>query len=966
MGVSDQDEPQTEVRLRLEGRLADYPCWFEAGIGGEHGFALSGEIAVEQPLGDFLKALYHHFEGSAEDRPTPFDAVAFPDFDVPSPRITYIGETGTFLIGLVTEIRLGKDAPIEAIGLAFGFGSVGGKAVPPAKPPKRRYIAGIRSTTPIKLAGIAGKGSGIIGNLLGESSISRIGIVYASESIAEPIVLFGGTGAEPESFAGGLSFTARFGTEQSFTDIALPPPADGKEVAKEITPVAKPETAVAEPKAESGGPLRYWKNLDKTIGPLQFRRIGGEWDGEQGKLGLLLDAAMTLAGLSVGLAGLCVKVPPSKLTKLKFEDLEFGLDGLELNFARGPVAISGALLKTLEGGRVGYAGQASIRAATFTIAAIGGYSTTKENQPAFFIFGAYAGILGGPPCFVVEGIAAGFGYNRAIALPDIDEVRDFPLVSIVLGKSEGSSTNALEQLGSANRFPAVTGQYWIAAGVKFTSFKLVEAFALITVQFGTRFEIALLGIATLRQPPAPVPRALVYVEMALKVRFAPDDGLLSVMAVLTVNSYLFDTRCKLTGGFAFCIWFKPTNPKFENRAGDFVVTLGGYHPKFQVPAHYPNVPRIGFNWQLPECGVTIKGEAYFALTPSFIMAGARLSAVFRSGDFSAWFEAHADFLIGWAPLHYEAEVGVRIGAAFVLRVGSLSSTLSFELGAMLRIWGPPFAGEAYVDLGIVAFTVPIGDRKAARTPPKLYWDEFAKQFLPPKPLGIAIIAGLIEEREGTNGYVIVNPSELCLAVESFVPITEVNTKLKRAPDKRTPDTAFTTDLGIRPMRETKLASSLELKFSSDEEMVYRSTLKSAPEALWSGKPMPDARTAKALKVNVIEDVLMGIQVLPAECREFARQDVTVGIEAKEVDLAARPTRKWEYAPYVEPSDRLEPFRKAWRKPDAAVIDAMRGAGFDLPPDTVIVEETARDPGGVWLAGPMLASIGKLPPLPPGA
>ncbi len=909
MGASDQDEPPTEVRLRLGGRLADYPCRLEAAIGGEHGFALSGEITVEQPLGSFLKALYHHFEGSAEDQPTPFDAVAFPDFDVPSPRISYIGETGTFLIGLVTEIRLGKDAPIEAIGLAFGFGSVGGKAVPPAGPPKRRYVAGIRSTTPIKLAGIAGKGSGIIGNLLGESSISRIGIVYASEAIAEPIALFGGRGGGTGEFSSRL-VVHRPVRHRAVVYRHRVAGAGGREGSAAGDNAGGQAGGGSRPKPEKGGPLRYWKELDKTIGPLQFRRIGGEWDGEQGKLGILLDAAMTLAGLSVGLAGLCVRVEPSKLTKLKFEDLEFGLDGMELSFARGPVAISGALLKTRDGGRVGYAGQASIRAATFTIAAIGGYSTTADEQPAFFIFGAYAGILGGPPCFVIEGIAAGFGYNRAIALPDIDEVRDFPLVSIVLGKSEGSSTNALEQLGSANRFPAVTGQYWIAAGVKFTSFKLVEAFALITVQFGTRFEIALLGIATLRQPPAPVPRALVYVEMALKVRFAPDDGLLSVMAQLTVNSYLFDTRCKLTGGFAFCIWFKPTNPKFENRAGDFVVTLGGYHPKFQVPAHYPKVPRVGFNWQLPECGVTIKGEAYFALTPSFIMAGARLSAVFRSGDFSAWFEAHADFLIGWAPLHYEAEVGVRIGAAFVLRLGSLSATLSFELGALLRIWGPPFAGEAYVDLGIVAFTVPIGDRKAARTPPKLYWDEFSKQFLPPKPLGIAIVSGLIEEREGEGGYVIVNPSELCLAVESFVPITEVNRKL---------DKAFTMDLGIRPMREAKLASPLELKFSSDENMVYRPTLKSAPEALWSGKPMPDARTATALKVNVIEGVLMGIQVLPAECREFARQDVTVGIEAKPVDLPARPTRKWENAPYVEPNVRLEPFRKAWRKPDAAVI-----------------------------------------------
>jgi hypothetical protein len=366
--------------------------------------------------------------------------------------------------------------------------------------------------------------------------------------------------------------------------------------------------------------------------------------------------------------------------------------------------------------------------------------------------------------------------------------------------------------------------------------------------------------------------------------------------------------------------------------------------------------------------VTIKGEAYFALTPSFIMAGVRLSAVFRSGDFSAWFEAHADFLIGWAPLHYEAEVGVRIGAAFVLRIGSLSATLSFELSALLRIWGPPFAGEAYVDLGIVAFTVPLGNRAAPRTPLKLYWPEFATQFLPPKPLGVSIVAGVIEERKGANGYVIVNPSELRLAVESLVPITEL--------PGRNLDKAFAKDLGIRPMGEKKLSSSLKLEFkegSADVEMVYLPTLKSAPEALWSGEKMTDARTATTLKVNVIKDVLMGIQVLPAECREFARTQVTVGIEAKDAPLPARPTRLWEHAEYKESKDRPELFRKAWRKPDTAVIEAMRKQSFDLPPDAVVLEETARvmretarDSVGVWLAAPLLVPIGKLPPLPHGA
>jgi hypothetical protein len=930
----------------------------EATLGGKNGAEFRGRADLGLSLSDLIDRLQgpkpgeRWFEVETLPAGVTLESLAFRYWAPPPPAPPpALQQPSLFSIRSDIGVKV-KDGP--AFKLVFAFAKR-----------DEDVLVGVSSRGRIDLSSIVASDTGIIGRFLGGLYLDRIGVYYASTQFdAIEGALFDQTDKDKLSFAKGPSFSARFGTAESVVDIALPPPEAQKQGAAPFAPQPEafapgPGAAVATRKAESGGPLRYWKDLDKTIGPLQLRRIGGEWDGK--RFGILLDAAVSLAGLSVGLAGLCVKVEPSKLSKLKFEDLEFGLDGLELNFARGPVAISGALLKTFEGKRVGYAGQASIRAATFAIAAIGAYSTTEENQPAFFIFGAFVGILGGPPCFVVEGIAAGFGYNRAITLPDIDGVRDFPLVSIVLGKSEQSKTTALDQLGRNNCFPAVTGQYWIAAGVKFTSFKLVEAFALITVQFGARFEIALLGIATLRQPPAPAPRALVYIEMALKVRFAPDDGLLSVVAALTVNSFLFDTRCKLTGGFAFCIWFKPTNPQFQDRAGDFVVTLGGYHPRFQVPAHYPKVPRVGFNWQLPECGVTIKGEAYFALTPSFIMAGVRLSAVFRSGDFSAWFEAHADFLIGWAPLHYDAEVGVRIGAAFVLRLGSLSSTLSFELGALLHIWGPPFAGEAYVDLGIIAFTVPLGDRNAPKTAPKLGWEEFRGQFLPTMPLGVSIVAGLIEERTGANGYVIVNPSELRLAVESFVPITESNV----APGEK-----FTA-VGVRPMGEKKLKSSLELKFferpankpPANREMVYHRTFKSAPEALWSGKPMPDA--GKALEVNVIKDVLMGVQVLPAQCREFAREEVEVGIAPKEVTLAAWPTRRWEHAKYEEPGDRPKLFREAWGRPGAAAIEAMERAGFDLR-DAVKLKETDRNPAGVWLTAPLLVPIGKLPPLPAGA
>lgn len=938
--MSAADENGTALAFGLRARVYGVPFELRSTVGGPDGWSFAGRARVHATLSSLLARL----QGPGGE---PWFAEApLVDIDVTALAASWRAEAQSFSLRSDFDIRL-AGGPEFDLAFLFARSGAGDGAV----------LAGLFSRSPIDFAAVLGTGSGLVGRFLGGCALDSLGIFYASAAQEVDGALVDAREPGPVAFARGLSVTARLGADGNYTDIALPPPPKDDDPA----PAAAARAATPKLPPPGGAPLRFWKPLDKTIGPLQLRRIGGEW--ADGKLGILLDAEVALAGLRVGLAGLAVKVPPSKLAKLTFADLEFALDGLELAFSRGPVSIAGALLKTFEGGRVGYAGAASIRAASFSIAAIGAYSTTKEDEPAFFIFGAFAGVVGGPPCFVVTGIAAGFGYNRAITLPEIDEVRDFPLVSLVLGAPEEGQGSMLESLGAENRFPAVSGQYWLAAGVRFTSFKLVDAFALVTVQFGARFELALLGVATLRQPPAPAPRALVFVEMALKVRFAPDDGLLSVTAVLTANSFLFDTRCKLTGGFAFCVWLPPTDPAVVNRAGDFVLTLGGYHPKFRAPAHYPSVPRIGFDWQLPECGVTIKGEAYFALTPSFIMAGARLSAVFRAGDFSAWFDAHADFLVGWAPLHYDAEVGVRIGAAFVLRLGSIAHTLSFELAARLTIWGPPFAGEAYVDLGIVAFTVPIGDRSASRHPERIWWPDFEKAFLPPSPLAIAIAAGLVEERTGEGGYVIVNPSELCLAVESFIPIVELDAAIPAAKDAAV-RTLPPPPLGIRPTAQEKLGSRLGLAFaretggkaeSRDAHAVHRPLYRSAPEALWSPEPMPDAKKAATLSAKVIEEVLMGVQVLPAECRKFRTAKVAVAIRTEAAPLPARPGHAWRDAPWIEPEARAPRFREGWKAPDPDVAAALRAFGFAAPAATL----GAGFPG-IWQATPALVPIGDLP------
>lgn len=990
---------KTRIDVTFGVQIAGVECPLTASVisGEKTSWAFSGSAEKLGSLRDLINRLYAQMTGESREV---FDSRIFPPVDFSELSFEFGGEPARFVVRSSFE-NLGI-----VKSLAFTFARLEG----PGGGNAPRYLVGLCTDASLDLVDIAGSGGGeLIKRLLGNVSLDRLGLYYASDQI-DDVAFFRGS-PERQRFAAGPSLSVRFGTATSHVDLALPPPKQASHGAAGVFPLlsSAPPPGLPEPAPTAAGPpepkppvaklpdapFRFWKDVDKTFGPLQLRRIGGEWDGKNSTIGILLDSSIELAGLKVGLAGLCVKVPPSKLTTLKFADLQFGLDGLELSFQRGPVAISGALLRTRDGDQVGYAGMASIRAASFAIGAIGAY-TSIQNQPSFFIFGAYSGILGGPPFFIVTGVVAGFGYNRAIALPDLDELRDFPLISLVLGPSLGSTSakSMLDQLGTSNRFPAIAGQYWFAAGVKFSSFKLIDAFALVTVQFGTRFEIALLGIATLQQPPGP--RPFLCVELALKVRFSPDDGLFSLTAVLTASSYLFDTRCKLTGGLALCIWFNPTNPKIsKEHVGDFVLSIGGYHPKFKVPAHYPKVPRVGFDWQLPEWGVVIKGEAYFALTTSCIMVGGRLSVLFRAGSIRAWFEAYADVLIGWAPFHYDIAIGVRIGVAFVMDFGAVSTALSFELGAALQLWGPPFAGEVYVSLGFISFTVPIGDRSAPRAATPLTWPQFANTFLPLddrtpgqqkyRPLRVSIVAGIVSEHKsgdpGIERYVIVNGSDLLVSAESLVPITTLEADILPGV------TGTTKELGIRPMGRPSFDAKLKLsctRRASDgsapvpQPMISKAILKNLPEALWSPTPVPDARLQNEISSRVIENCLMGVQLMPVDDHRPAEHRVSLDVHP--ITLTVKKPAKSDASPasYYDDADTagdgpFRRFRAALGSPAVpaardGVLAALRGCGFDLPEDAIHLSGPAGTPelADVLLTAPSLVKIGELLPLPPGA
>lgn len=472
----------------------------------------------------------------------------------------------------------------------------------------------------------------------------------------------------------------------------LPAPTTGHATPQQPTP-AQPTRAGQVPITHQPGKGQdvTWYPLQRAFGPVHLRRVGARFDSAKKSIELLLDGDLSLGGLTLSLDGLSVAVD------LATGKPEFDLRGLGLDVRQGSFELGGMFLRL---GPEEYAGAALLRTEKLSLSAIGAYGVI-DGHPSLFVYAVLDYPLGGPAFFFVTGLAAGFGYNRRLLMPAIDRIAEFPLVaqaSAGVGGALPEASGLMATLASFEEFlPPAVGELFAAVGIRFTSFTLIDSFALLAVSMGTRLRIDLLGSSTL-VAPTPVEGVtvtpVVEIHLGVHAQFLPDEGFLGVDARLTPTSYLLSQACHLSGGAAFHSWFAGPH------AGDFVVTMGGYHPRFTVPDHYPTVPRLAFEWQVTD-EVALKGDMYFALTGHAIMAGGHLDASYNSGSIGAWFRVGADFLIAWQPFAYDAEMYVHVGARW--------GALRFEVGADVHVWGPEFAGVAEVDLGITSFTTHFGD-----------------------------------------------------------------------------------------------------------------------------------------------------------------------------------------------------------------------------------------------------------------
>ena len=601
----------------------------------------------------------------------------------------------------------------------------------------------------------------------------------------------------------GVSFIGSLTMGSVSTSATLSPPAQNN--SSDQAASSTPPT----PQPVSSSNSAKWFNVQSQLGPVHLDRLGFAFDssGSDGiAIEVLADAEFDFGPMTVGLTGFSITVPYAKPA-----DVTVGLSGMSVAYNNTPLSISGGLLNE---GSDTFAGEIAIESETLFISGLGEYAK-KDDYTSLSLFAAMSEPLGGPPFCFVDGLAAGGGYNSALNIPaKVSQVASFPLITAAQANAPINDPMSI----IAACITPQEGEDWLALGLLFRSFEVVQSTALLTAAFGDNLQFAILGQAEMSIPPASDTR-IAYAQVDVEAQYIPSEEALSVTGYLTPNSYVLSKDCHIQGGFAFIL----------KGDGDFVMSYGGYAPFFDWQAKgYPAVPRLSLDWHI-DSHTNIKGSEYFALTPSAMMAGGSLEATWDSGIFSAWFDVSLDILIQWRPFYYEADFHMSLGVSFDLKIWFVHVHFSFHIGADIGIQGPPFHGHAHIDLDVVSFTIDFGDQ--AGKPDNLTWPEF-RQMLPGNAandatnsdlLAIKVSNGLTQDLTNSTNSVsgaattdtlsatnsdpswVVNGSTCSFTIQSSLPITE--TASGKVSVTASPTSA---DIGVLPMGESSASGLLQV------------------------------------------------------------------------------------------------------------------------------------------------------------
>lgn len=634
-------------------------------------------------------------------------------------------------------------------------------------------------------------------------------------------------------------------------------------------------------------------HLGKQYGPIILDSVG--LASRDGGIGLKFTGGLIIGPVTFELINFEITSPLDEFKP------EISIDGLGLDIKKDALNLEGLLMKNHfqipdKNGNLeeidGFSGELVIDYKQYSLPALGSYAQLDDGTPSLFLYAFLGTPLGGPPVFFVTGVAAGFGYNRTLELPAPTGISSFPLIEPVMSTPPAGSL-ATEFNAMNMDFKPKEGAFWGAIGVRGESFKMVQSFILLDVQFNEGIEMDIIGISNMTFPTPKEEGSqgnknnnshpLAKIIIGVIARYLPDQGILTIKGAFQPGTYVLNPNAHITGSFGMLSVFAPQTEGFYNgaQAGEFVMSIGGYPAHFPVKSFYPQPQRIRLNWQVNPI-LSVKASGYFAIVPDAMMAGGVFEALYRIGGFlsiSASFTLAADFIIYWKPYHYTAQISLSIDVQASFNIPLVFFTLhipfNMEFGANLDIWGPPFAGKGQVFVhAVVTFTVDVSFGNASPALPAIDWDEFTESFLPAphKMLTASLTHGLVAKAVNTE---IVNPKEVSIECHTGFPLTSIDFGGKQTTSDRNFGLApmgkisgLQSDLTISIKRE---GIPVEGKFSC--EILKRDL----PAALWEPGTQankPEDTYGKGL----VTDLVSGVKITATGQPTFNDQATIKGIE----------------------------------------------------------------------------------------
>ncbi|HEU5102576.1 MAG TPA: DUF6603 domain-containing protein, partial [Roseiflexaceae bacterium] len=326
---------------------------------------------------------------------------------------------------------------------------------------------------------------------------------------------------------------------------------------------------------------------------------------------------------------------------------------------------------------------------------------------------------------------------------------------------------------------------------------------------------------------------------------------------IALDATLYDSRIlefALTGDMALrASWGRQPN---------FVLSVGGFNPRFAAPADFPKLRRLALSLGDGD-NPRLRFESYLALTSNSVQFGARLDFAYSAAGFTLAGFLGFDALFQFAPFTFIADVGAMValkrGKSVLM---SVSLDMSLAGPTPWHVWG-----KATFKIFFFKVSIRFDHRFGHEPPPAL-----------PEPIDVpALLAEALGDRRnwssalprGEHPLVGLRDAETPQAVLRVHPLAELSVRQRVVPLNR-PVTRFgnlplaepatftvaagTSDSSQLPLRSAFLQDSFALaqyQEMSDEQKITRPAFESqdaglrfgADEAAYEYEPLPDATIA---------------------------------------------------------------------------------------------------------------------------